>query len=89
MVIKIEIPKTEEERRAEERGRQRKEAFERRAANVAANLILLPLVAFALMLAIGAAHGFAPAVPAIGYGTTILLVLGADALSTVTKKFRK
>ncbi|MFG3014319.1 hypothetical protein ACGFZB_28650 [Streptomyces cinerochromogenes] len=88
-MIKVEIPKTPEERAAEARERRRKDAAQQRAASLAASLTLLPLVAFVLMLAVGAVHGFAPAVPAIGYGTTILLVLGADALSTVTKKFRK
>jgi hypothetical protein len=73
---------------AERRNDARREAFVNNVSKLATNLILLPLDAFVLMLAIGAAHGFAPAVPAIGYGTTILLVLGADTLSTVTKKFR-
>lgn len=84
-----ETPRTAAEYRAQERDRKQKEAFQARAVDFTANLILVPLLAFVLMLAVGAVHGFAPAVPALGYWTTVLLVLGADALATVTKKFRK
>jgi hypothetical protein len=82
-------PRTAAEFRTQAKERERKEAFEKRAANFTANLVLLPLLAYVFMLAVGAVHGFAPAVPALGYGTTLLLVLGADALAMVTKKFRK
>ena len=82
-------PRTAAEYRAQVKEREQREAFVKRATNFTANLILLPLLAYVLMLAIGAVHGFAPAVPALGYGTTLLLVLGADALAVVTKKFRK
>ncbi|MEU3729987.1 hypothetical protein AB0E81_11340 [Streptomyces sp. NPDC033538] len=84
-----DVPRTAAEYRAQERERKQKEALQKRAANFTANLILLPLLAYVLMLAIGAVHGFAPAVPALGYGTTLLIALGFDALAVVTKKFRK
>ncbi|WNI28643.1 hypothetical protein [Streptomyces sp. ITFR-6] len=82
-------PTTAAQYRAHVKEQEQKEAFQQRARSLATNLLALPLIAFLLMLAIGAVHGFAPAIPAIGYGTTILLVLGADALSAVAKKFRK
>jgi len=87
--VSTDHPRTAAEYRKQELERKRREAFEQKATHLLAALVLVPLLAFVLMLAVGAVHGFAPAVPAIGYGTTILLVLGADALSTVTKKFRK
>lgn len=82
-------PTTAAEYRAQAKAQKQKEASQQRARSLAASLLALPLIAFLLMLAIGAIHVFAPAVPAIGYGTTILLVLGADALAGVAKKFRK
>jgi hypothetical protein len=88
-VIKIEVPKTPEQLRKEAQERRQKEAFQKGCAAVGAALLMLPIVALVIMLAVGAVHGFAPAVPAIGYGTTVLVVLGADALALVTKKFRK
>ncbi|MGW1268185.1 hypothetical protein [Streptomyces sp. NPDC002491] len=88
-MIKIEIPKTAEQLREEAKERRQTEAVEAGCAKVGAALVMLPLVAFVLMLAVGAAHGVVPAVPAIGYGTTVLFVLGADALSFIAKKFRK
>ncbi|MDX2794018.1 hypothetical protein [Streptomyces scabiei] len=84
-----DVPRTAAEFRKQEQDRRRREAFEQQATRFTVNLSFLPLVAYVLMLAVGAVHGFAPAIPAIGYGTTLLLVLGADALSTVTKKFRQ
>ena len=84
-----DIPRTAAELRAQAKERERKEAFERAAGKFLGTLLLIPLLAFLLMLAVGAVHGFAPAVPAIGYGTTLLLVLGVDALSALTKLFRK
>ncbi|GAB1326954.1 hypothetical protein [Streptomyces sennicomposti] len=83
------IPQTPAEYRKQRAEEKQREAFQRNAAKLGAGLMLLPLLAFVLMLAIGAVHGFAPAVPAIGYGTTVLLILGADALAVVVKKFRK
>ncbi|MEU1254801.1 hypothetical protein ABZ445_16125 [Streptomyces chartreusis] len=85
----IATPKTAEQRAKEARERKQKEAFQAGCAKLGTALLLMPLVAFTLMLAIGAVHGFAPAVPAIGYGTTILIVLGVDALALVTKPFRR
>jgi preprotein translocase subunit SecD len=82
-------PRPSAQFRQQAQERARKEAFARNAGRFLTTLLLLPLVAFLLMLAVGAVHGFAPAVPAIGYGTTLLLVLGVDALSALTKLFRK
>ncbi|MFE7624259.1 hypothetical protein [Streptomyces sp. NPDC057509] len=82
-------PTTAGEYRARAKEQKQREAFREGATRFVSNLALLPLIAFILMLAVGAVHGFAPAVPAIGYGTTILLIVGADALAHVTKKFCK
>lgn len=45
-------------------------------------LILVPALlafeAWIVMLAIGAVHGVAAALPAFGYGTTVLITLGLD-----------
>ncbi|MGH8967299.1 MAG: hypothetical protein ACRDXB_18500 [Actinomycetes bacterium] len=82
-------PTTADEYRAKVKAEKQREAFHQGTIKFASNLALLPLVALVLMLAAGAVHGFAPAVPAVGYGTTILLILGADALAYVTSKFRK
>lgn len=74
---------------AQARERRQKEAVQEKAAKLTAQLVLLPLVAFVLMLAVGALHGVVPAVAPIGYGTTVLLVLGLDAAALLTKRFRK
>ncbi|MFJ3248338.1 hypothetical protein [Streptomyces sp. NPDC086782] len=84
-----DYPKTAAEYRQQAKEQAQREAFQRNILKLGAALLLLPLLAFVLMLAVGAVHGFAPAVPAIGYGTTILLVMGAHALAVVTKRFRK
>jgi hypothetical protein len=86
-VSKVEVVFNETPEQARER-RQR-EAVQEKAAKLTAQLVLLPLLAFVVMLAVGALHGVAPAVAPIGYGTTILLVLGLDAAALITKKFRK
>ncbi|WP_406324091.1 hypothetical protein [Streptomyces niveus] len=52
-------------------------------------LLLLPLQGWLLMLVFGALHGAFAAVPAIGYGTSVLFVIGADLLAFTVKKFRK
>lgn len=44
-------------------------------------LLLLPLNAWILMLCAGGAHHSIPAIPAFGYGTAVLLVLGVAALA--------
>lgn len=82
-------PTTAAQYRARAKEQEQREALRKRTVNLVSGLLALPLIAFLIMLAVGAAHGFAPAIPAIGYGTTFLLVLGADALAAVTKKFRK
>lgn len=84
-----DVPATAAEFRRQAKERAQKEAFQAQFNKLVGQLAMLPVVAYILMLAVGAAHGIAPAVPAIGYGTTFLLVLGADALSDVAKKFRK
>ncbi|WP_069752945.1 hypothetical protein [Streptomyces sp. EN16] len=50
----------------------------------------LPVQAFILMLVMGAVHGAFIAVPAIGYGTSVLWILGATLLAGFTRRlFRK
>lgn len=52
--------------------------------------MLIPLQAFILMLVMGAVHGAFVVVPAIGYGTSVLWILGADLLAGFTRRlFRK
>ncbi|MFB7479553.1 hypothetical protein ACFUEM_08615 [Streptomyces anulatus] len=53
-------------------------------------VMLIPIQAFILMLVMGAVHGAFIAVPAIGYGTSVLFVLGADLIvGFVRRLFRK
>lgn len=52
-------------------------------------LLLLPLQGWLLMLVFGALHGAFAAVPAVGYGTSVLFVVGSDLLAVTLKKFRK
>lgn len=60
------------------------------AAACVVMIAAIPLQAFILMLVMGAVHGAFIAVPAIGYGTSVLFVLGADFLIGFTRRlFRK
>ncbi|CAO0836149.1 putative protein OS=Streptomyces microflavus OX=1919 GN=Smic_81050 PE=4 SV=1 [Streptomyces microflavus] len=52
-------------------------------------LLLLPLLAFILMLVFGAIHGAFTVWPAIGYGTSVLYILGIDLVAFLSKRFRK
>lgn len=53
-------------------------------------VMLIPLQAFILMLVMGAVHGAFIAVPAIGYGTSVLWILGANLLAGYARRlFRK
>ncbi|MCM2391729.1 hypothetical protein [Streptomyces albipurpureus] len=53
-------------------------------------LISLALQSWLVMLIIGAVHGVAAGVPAIGYGTTVLFVLGGNMLAAlVARALRK
>jgi hypothetical protein len=54
-----------------------------------AAVALAPLEAWLLMLVVGALHGLAAGVPAIGYGTALLLTLGADLAAVQVRKFRR
>ncbi|GGX26868.1 hypothetical protein [Streptomyces chryseus] len=69
--------------------KQRDEDIPKAVAEVVGFLTLLPLHAWILMLFMGALHGIAGPVPAIGYGTAVLVLLGVDLASHLTKKFRK
>ncbi|WP_097964585.1 hypothetical protein [Streptomyces sp. or20] len=60
------------------------------AAACVGMVLAIPLQAFVLMLVMGAVHGAFIAVPAIGYGTSVLFVLGANLLAGFTRRlFRK
>jgi hypothetical protein len=74
---------------AERRDDARREAFANSAAKLTANLTLLPLHAWVLMLVLGATHSVTDSVAAIGYGTALLFILGVDLVAVTTKKFRK
>ncbi|MFD0276189.1 hypothetical protein ACFVHB_20110 [Kitasatospora sp. NPDC127111] len=52
------------------------EAFARVAALCVVGLAFLPLRAWLVMVGVGALHGVMLAVPALGYGTTLLVLLG-------------
>lgn len=53
-------------------------------------LAVIPLEAWVLMLVLGAVHGIVAAVPAVGFGTAVLLVLGLNMLTGYVRKlFRK
>ncbi|CAM5408554.1 hypothetical protein ACTFBT_01185 [Streptomyces microflavus] len=58
-------------------------------AAFATALLLLPLLAFILMLVFGAIHGAFTVWPAIGYGTSVLYILGIDLVAFLSKRFRK
>lgn len=60
------------------------------AAACVVMIAALPIQAFILMLVMGAVHGAFIAVPAIGYGTSVLWILGANLLVGFTRRlFRK
>jgi hypothetical protein len=50
-------------------------------------LAVIPLEAWLLMLVLGALHGIVAAVPAVGFGTAVLFVLGLNMLTGYTRKF--
>ncbi|WP_327379428.1 hypothetical protein [Streptomyces sp. NBC_01212] len=79
------VPKTPAQRAQEAREARAGRAL---AAFVTA-LLLLPLLAFVLMLVFGAIHGMFFAWPAVGYGTSMLIILGIDLLAFLSKQFRK
>ncbi|MET7939654.1 hypothetical protein [Streptomyces sp. NPDC005302] len=53
-------------------------------------LAALPAEAWLLMLVIGAVHSVALVVPAVGFGTAILFVIGINMLTAYSRKlFRR
>jgi hypothetical protein len=56
---------------------------------VVGRMVALPATAFLLMLSMGAVHSFASGVPAIGYGTTVLALVGLDIVAHKVRQFRK
>jgi hypothetical protein len=53
-------------------------------------LAALPIQAWLLMLVIGAVHGMFAVVPAVGFGTAVLLVVGLNMLTGLVRRaFRK
>lgn len=52
----------------------------------AAALAILPTEAWLLMLVIGAVHGIVAGVPAVGFGTAVLLVIGLNMLTGYARK---
>lgn len=81
-----DIPQTPAEYRAAEREQKQREAFTDALLKFSAGLALLPVEAWLVMLAVGALHGAVAAVPAIGYGAALLILLGVDVLAG---KFRR
>ncbi|WP_405620267.1 hypothetical protein [Streptomyces sp. NBC_00076] len=74
---------------AQRRDEAKREALVNNALKFAANVALLPLQAWVLMLVLGAVHSVAAPVAAVGYGTSLLFILGTDLLAVTAKKFRK
>jgi hypothetical protein len=53
-------------------------------------LAVIPFEAWLLMLVLGAIHGIVVAVPAVGFGTAVLLVIGLNMVIGYARKlFRK
>lgn len=53
-------------------------------------LVTIPLEAFVLMVLMAALHGVAGAVPAVGYVSALVLVVGADfVIAKARRLFRK
>lgn len=77
-----DIFKTPQQRRDE----AQKEAFVKGFTAVVVLLASLPFQAWPVMLVFGALHGAFAAVPAIGYGTTILFVLGANIFTARVRR---
>ncbi|MEV5319149.1 hypothetical protein AB0K92_16090 [Streptomyces sp. NPDC052687] len=88
-MIKVEIPKTPAQLQQERREEERKEKFVDSVTALMANLALLPLHAWILMLVLGAVHSVIAPVAAVGYGTALLFVLGVDLVAVTSKKFRR
>lgn len=96
-MIKIEIPKSDEQKRADLRQEEREHARELHKERVSNELsgwliiftVLAPAEAFLLMLVLGAVHTIAAPVAAVGYGTAYLLVLGVDLAGFMAGRFRR
>ncbi|WP_228973416.1 hypothetical protein [Streptomyces sp. DH12] len=80
------VPQTPAEYRAAERERKQREAFMQSATKFVVSLAFLPLEAWVVMLALGALHGAVAAVPAIGYGAALLILLGINILAGKVRK---
>ncbi|MGW6948999.1 hypothetical protein ACWGHD_18995 [Streptomyces xanthophaeus] len=69
------------------------EARKRRAATATAatagNLMLFPLESWFLMLLLGALHTTFPVVPAIGYGTALVVILSVLLAAHLADKFHR
>jgi hypothetical protein len=76
-------------RRAEAAEAERRAKFVVAFTACALVLLFMPAVAFVLMLVVGAVHGIVAAVPAIGYGTTFLLLLGLNFIVATVRSLRK
>jgi hypothetical protein len=49
-------------------------------------LAVIPFEAWLLMLVLGAVHGLVVAVPAVGFGTAVLLVIGLNMVTGYARK---
>ncbi|MFI6444700.1 hypothetical protein [Kitasatospora sp. NPDC050543] len=56
------------------------EAFGKACATLALALPFIPLRAWLFMLGVGAAHGAVEAVPTLGFGSALLVLLGVSAV---------
>ncbi|MFD4234289.1 hypothetical protein [Streptomyces sp. NPDC058542] len=78
------VPPAQARRLSDERKRQAHGAA--LAAACVVVVLAIPTQAFILMLAMGAVHGAFIAVPAIGYGTSVLFVLGANLVAGYARR---
>ncbi|MGW6638479.1 hypothetical protein [Streptomyces cyaneofuscatus] len=82
------VPRAQARRLTDERQKQTQGALA--VVTCVVLIAALPIQAFILMLVMGAVHGAFIAVPAIGYGTSVLFVLGANLLAGFVRRlFRK
>ncbi|KUF18854.1 hypothetical protein [Streptomyces silvensis] len=87
------VPKSLSQIRQEHREEEQRAAFVDACVRLTATVALLPLYAWLLMLVLGALHVAGLPVVAVGYGTSVLLVIGYDlvasALVALVKRLRK
>ncbi|WP_282203908.1 hypothetical protein [Kitasatospora fiedleri] len=78
--MNVDFDRLKAEMEADKARTAQSEAFGRGCSMAVAHAAVLPVRAWLFMLGVGAAHGAAPAVPTVGFGTALLVMLGVGAL---------